>query len=64
MVYVRSKKIGGGTYYYLVRSVREGDRVRQVIVQYLGSKEPGKEEVSKLKEAMKTLRKPRKKKRK
>ena len=49
MVYVRSKQVKGHTYYYLVRSVREGDKVRQEMVQYLGSKKPTYWEVMKLK---------------
>ncbi len=49
MVYVRAKKIKGGTYYYLVKSVREKDRVRQVTLQYLGTEKPGPEKLKKLK---------------
>lgn len=61
MVYLKATKVKGHIYYYLVRSVRKGDKVRQVIVQYFGSKKPGDEEVKKLREAMKPLRKKRKK---
>ncbi len=50
MSFIRTKKIGGGTYYYLVKSVREGKRVHQVNLAYLGSKKPGKEEIKQLKE--------------
>jgi len=41
MSYVRSKMINGyGPYYYEVRSVREGDKVRQIHIRYLG-RNPG-----------------------
>jgi antirestriction protein ArdC len=40
VAYVRTKVIKGHTYYYLVRSVRDGAKVRQVFVRYLG-KTPG-----------------------
>lgn len=45
MVYVRGKKIKGQTYYYLVKSVREGDRVRQVSLEYLGAEKPSMEKL-------------------
>jgi hypothetical protein len=48
MVYVRAKKIKGQTYYYLVRSVREGDKIRQVMLEYLGNDKPGIEKTRKL----------------
>lgn len=34
--FVRAKKRGGRTYYYLVRNNRQGDKVRQQIIAYLG----------------------------
>ena len=40
MAYVRSKTIKGKTYQYLVKSVREGKRVRQVFVSYIGNPPP------------------------
>jgi hypothetical protein len=48
MVYVRSKKIKGLTYYYLVKSVREGERIRQVSLEYLGADKPNAQKVRKL----------------
>ncbi len=48
MVYVRGKKIKGQTYYYLVKSVREGERVRQVSLEYLGAEKPAAEKVRRL----------------
>ena len=40
MAYVRCKTINGKTYQYLVKSVREGQRVRQVFVRYIGNPPP------------------------
>ena len=37
MAFVRAKRRGDKTYYYLVEGVREGDRVRQRVAQYLGT---------------------------
>jgi hypothetical protein len=49
MAYIRTKKIKGGTYYYLVKSVREGKRVHQINLSYLGTEKPDGEEVKRLK---------------
>ncbi len=49
MTYVRSKNIKGRTYYYLVKSVREGKKIKQINLAYLGAESPGEEEVRKLK---------------
>jgi len=40
VAYVRRKTIKGKTYCYLVKSVREGKRVRQVFVSYIGNPPP------------------------
>jgi len=45
MAYVRAKRRGQKLYYYLVESRREGKRVRQRIICYLGTKPPAKEEL-------------------
>lgn len=37
MAYIRAKKRNGKTYYYLVEGVREGNKVRQKVLQYLGT---------------------------
>ena len=37
MAFVRSKKIKGNKYYYLVESKRIGSRVVQKVVRYLGA---------------------------
>jgi len=49
MVFIRSKKIKGNTYYYLVRSVREGSRVKQITLDYLGTEKPSTDEFVRLK---------------
>jgi hypothetical protein len=40
VAYIRHKTINGKTYPYLVKSVREGKRVRQVFVRYIGNPPP------------------------
>ena len=45
MAYVRTKRRGQRVYYYLVESKREGDKVRQRVIRYLGTKPPAKEEL-------------------
>ena len=40
MSYVRSKTVHGNEYLYLVESVREGPRVRQRVLRYLGKRTP------------------------
>jgi hypothetical protein len=37
VTFVRTKKVKGIEYRYLVEGVREGDRVRQKVVAYLGA---------------------------
>jgi len=45
MPYVRVKRRGHRDYYYLVESKREGKRVRQHVLRYLGTKRPTKEQL-------------------
>ena len=45
MAYIRTKRRGQRLYYYLVESKREGDKVRQRVIRYLGTKPPAKEEL-------------------
>ena len=42
---MRTKRINGRTYYYLVESRREGKRVRQKVLKYLGAEPPTREEI-------------------
>jgi hypothetical protein len=48
MSYVRAKRRGNRAYYYLVESKREGKRVRQQVIRYLGTKPPTKEQLGKI----------------
>ena len=45
MPYVRAKYRGQKVYYYLVESKREGKKVRQRIIRYIGTKPPTEEEL-------------------
>ncbi len=45
MAFVRAKQREGRTYYYLVESKREGTKVRQKVIKYLGVQRPTKEEI-------------------
>jgi len=56
MTYVRSKNIKGRIYYYLVKSVRDGDKVRQINLAYLGAEKPTEEEIRKIKKRHKKSR--------
>ena len=48
MPYVRTKKVKGQTYYYLVEAKREGMKVRQKVLRYLGKERPSPEEIERL----------------
>jgi hypothetical protein len=48
-MYVRKKRIKGREYYYLVRSVRSGQTIRQEYVEYLGPQPPTKKHLDALK---------------
>jgi hypothetical protein len=45
MAFVRTKRIKNKTYYYLVESKREGNKVRQKVIKYLGTEMPTKEQI-------------------
>jgi len=45
VAFIRTKRIKNRTYYYLVESRREGKRVRQKVIKYLGTEMPAKEEI-------------------
>jgi hypothetical protein len=45
VAYVRVKRRGDKNYYYLVESKREGRKVTQHIIAYLGTKPPSEEEI-------------------
>jgi hypothetical protein len=46
MSYLRSKKIKGNTYYYLVKSQRINGKVRQSVLEYYGTEKPTAERIS------------------
>ena len=46
MAYVRVQKRGKRKYYYLVKSERKGDKVKQKVMQYLGTRKPSKSETA------------------
>ncbi|MBD3387875.1 MAG: hypothetical protein GF416_02395 [Candidatus Altiarchaeales archaeon] len=48
-MFVRKKRVKGREYYYLVRSVREGNDVRQEVIEYLGADLPSKGELAEIK---------------
>jgi len=45
MAFIRTKRQGDRIYYYLVENRREGKKVRQKVIKYLGAKPPTKEQV-------------------
>lgn len=48
MAFVRKQKKGNRLYYYLVESKRNGVKVKQVNLQYLGTQEPSKEKIERI----------------
>ena len=48
MVYIREKKQGKYSYYWLVESYREGSKVRQSVIKYLGKVKPSPEELEEI----------------
>ncbi len=56
-MFVRTKMVKGRGYFYLVRSVRDGDRIRQECLQYLGPKLPGKRELEAVKKKFSKVKK-------
>ena len=53
MAYIRERRRGNRTYYYLVESRREGNKVRQKVLKYLGTTLPTAEKLASLKEEFK-----------
>lgn len=45
MAFVRVKRQGDRRYYYLVESKREGKKVRQRVIRYLGTEPPTREQI-------------------
>ncbi len=44
MAFIREKNINGNKYLYLVKSVRDGKKVRQEVLKYIGPKSKISEE--------------------
>ena len=45
MAFVRAKRQGNRTYYYLVENHRDGKKVRQKVIKYLGTEMPSREQI-------------------
>jgi len=45
VAFVRTKRKGDRVYYYLVESKRDGNKVRQKVIKYLGTERPTKEQI-------------------
>ena len=45
MSFIRTKNIGGNEYFYLVENKREGEKVKQTVLKYLGTTKPDKKEL-------------------
>ncbi len=39
-MFIRAKTIKGKNYYYLVENKREGEKVKQKVIRYLGTTKP------------------------
>jgi len=48
MTFIRTKKVKGHTYYYLVESYREGGKVKQRVIRYLGKNKPTPEALQRI----------------
>ena len=47
-MFVRKKIIYGKTYYYLVENYREGNKVKQRVLKYIGDRKPTPDELEKM----------------
>ncbi len=45
MAFVRTKRKGSRIYYYFVENRREGKKVKQKVIKYLGTEPPTKEQI-------------------
>jgi len=48
-MFIRKKQIKGRTYYYLVKSVRSKNHVRQIVLEYFGAEIPPERKLEKIK---------------
>jgi hypothetical protein len=51
MAFIRVKRRGNSEYYYLVEGKRDGNKVRQKVIKYLGTELPTKEQLEILRRA-------------
>ena len=56
MAYVRVQKRGKRSYYYLVESRREGKKVHQRVMRYLGTEKPDQAKIERIINEIKALR--------
>jgi hypothetical protein len=49
MAYLKKQQRGDRSYYYLVKSERNGKKVRQKVLQYLGTSKPSEDELKNIK---------------
>ena len=56
MAFVRKKRFGNREYYYLVEGRREGKKVRQKVIKYLGAEPPTKEQIETMKRERRKLK--------
>jgi len=59
MAFVRVKRKGNRIYYYLVESKREGNKVRQRVIRYLGTEQPTRLQIEAILKEVKDESKPR-----
>jgi hypothetical protein len=45
MAFIRVQKRGNRQYYYLVKSERQGNKVRQRVLKYMGTSKPSKADI-------------------
>ena len=55
-MFVRKKTIKGRQYYYLVRSIRDGNCVRQEYLEYIGPNLPSKKQLESIKKKHKAVK--------
>jgi hypothetical protein len=46
MAFIRVKRHGNREYYYLVEGKREGKKVRQKVIKYMGTEKPSLEKIT------------------
>jgi hypothetical protein len=49
MAYLKKQQRGERSYYYLVKSERDGNKVRQKVLRYLGTSKPSEDELKNIK---------------